>query len=183
MIYVVDGIDCSGKSTLVEELSKKTGYEVVKGSSFEIASLGADYMHLHMMNLLKEDDIIVDRYFFSNYVYARTHEYPLMSDEQFDSLYTKLIEVEKNVCLIYLYADENVIAERISVRGDDYIDKSYIADILRLYGEVLNRYRIPEQRTIRLDTGKIELDEMSNVATTIINYVGRLNEMPEKRNY
>ena len=134
MAIILEGSDCTGKTTFAQKLSEKLGFEVVKGSSFEIAELGADGMFEHMMSLLDRDDIIIDRFFYSNLVYGRLFNYPMMNPEQYDQLVDKL---EGNGLLIYLHAPEGIIRYRMKKRGDDMIKADDISNILASYKEEL----------------------------------------------
>jgi thymidylate kinase len=144
MIIVLEGSDCVGKTTFANMLAEKTGYEVVKGSSFEISELGADGMFNHMMDLLDRDNIIIDRFFYSNLVYGRLFNYPMMTPEQYDMLVDKL---DRKALLLYLHAPEGIIAHRMAKRGDDMIKIDNIEDILNgyieeLYGDFRPKFKL-----------------------------------------
>lgn len=134
MAIIVEGCDCVGKTTFAEMLAEKTGFEVVKGSSFEISELGADGMFEHMMGLLDRDDIIIDRFFYSNLVYGKLFDYPMMTPEQYDQLVEKL---DKTSALIYLHTSSGKIKYRMEKRGDDMIKVDDVDNILESYKEEL----------------------------------------------
>jgi thymidylate kinase len=155
MIIVLEGSDCVGKTTFANTLAEKTGYEVVKGSSFEISELGADGMFNHMMDLLDRDNIIIDRFFYSNLVYGRLFNYPMMTLEQYDMLVDKL---DRKALLLYLHAPEGIITHRMSKRGDDMIKADNIEDILNgymdeLYGDFRPKFKLVFD-TSTMDTNK-----------------------------
>jgi thymidylate kinase len=163
MIIVLEGSDCVGKTTFANMLAEKTGFEVVKGSSFEISELGADGMFKHMMELLDQKDIIVDRFFYSNLVYGKLFNYPMMTPEQYDELVEKL---DKNALLLYLHAPESTITYRMANRGDDMIKAENISDILNEYTNVLYGDFRPKMR-LTLDTSVADF----NMATAMIKEV------------
>lgn len=134
MILILEGVDCSGKSTLAQILSEKTGYEIVKGSNFKISELGADGMFNHMMKLLDKDNIIIDRFLYSNLVYGKLFDYPMMLPHQYDELVDKL---DKKALLLYLYAPQGTIEHRMSKRGDDMIKLENISEIIEGYKNVI----------------------------------------------
>lgn len=134
MAIILEGSDCVGKTTFAGILSEKLGFEVVKGSSFEISELGADGMFEHMMNLLDRDDIIIDRFLYSNLVYGRLFNYPMMTPEQYDQLVDKLDETS---LLIYLHTSKGAIQYRMENRGDDMIKIDDVDNILASYKEEL----------------------------------------------
>src|SRR5690606_30291421 len=78
--------------------------------------------------------IIIDRFFYSNLVYGRLFNYPMMNPEQYDQLVDKL---EGNGLLIYLHAPEGIIRYRMKKRGDDMIKADDISNILASYKEEL----------------------------------------------
>jgi thymidylate kinase len=130
MNVILEGCDCVGKSTFAELLAEKTGYEIVKGSSFEISELGQDGMYKHMMELLNRDKLIIDRFFYSNLVYGSLYKYPMMTMEQYLELQAKL---NKTSLVVYLHTSQNVIKNRMANRGDDMIKVDDIGMILEEY--------------------------------------------------
>lgn len=162
-IIVLEGCDAVGKTTFANTLAEKTGYEVVKGSSFEISELGADGMFEHMMQLLDKDNIIIDRFFYSNLIYGRLFDYPMMTPEQYDMLIEKL---DERALLVYLHASEGVISYRMQNRGDDMIKVENIGDILdgymdELYGDFRPKFKLVFDTT-SMDT---------NIATAMISEI------------
>lgn len=133
-IIILEGSDCTGKTTLANTLAEVTGYEIVKGSSFEISELGADGMFNHMMELLDRDNIIIDRFMWSNLVYGKLFDYPMMNLTQFDLLVEK---ADEKALLLYLHAPIGTINYRMQNRGDDMIKIENIEDILEEYNEVM----------------------------------------------
>lgn len=149
MNIIIEGCDGSGKTTLAKELAKRTGFELVKGSSFEISRLGADGMYKHMKKLINQDNLIIDRFYQSNYVYGKLFGYPIMEDYQFFDLST--IADEKAI-LVYLYADEYTITKRLKERGDKDIKPENVGDILNGYQEIINHPAFSHKMTIQLNT-------------------------------
>lgn len=134
MAIILEGSDCTGKTTFAEKLSEVTGFKIVKGSSFEISELGADGMFEHMLGLLNREDIIIDRFLYSNLVYGELFNYPMMTPTQYDSLVERLDETS---LLVYLHASIGTIKYRMNNRGDDMIKVENIEDIVNKYNEVL----------------------------------------------
>lgn len=160
MNIVLEGCDCVGKTTFAQMLSQKTGYEIVKGSSFQIAELGQDGMFEHMMGLLDRDNIIIDRFFYSNLVYGKLYNYPMMNIMQYAKLTTKL---NKKALVIYLQASPFVIKERMATRGDDMIKAQDIDKILDTYNEDINGLFMPKAM-LSLDTTQSDF----NIATAMV---------------
>ena len=164
MIIVLEGCDCVGKTTFAEMLSEKTGYEIVKGSSFEISELGADGMFNHMMKLLDRESIIIDRFFYSNLVYGKLYNYPMMSISQYMDLTNKL---NKKALVLYLQAYHYAIVERMEKRGDDMIKADDIGRILDLYRESMNGIFMPKLM-LSIDTTNANFDYHTNMIKGVI---------------
>ena len=164
MIIVLEGCDCVGKTTFAEMLSEKTGYEIVKGSSFEISELGADGMFNHMMELLDRDNIIIDRFFYSNLVYGELYNYPMMSPIQYMKLTEKL---NKKALVLYLQASPYVIAERMAIRGDDMIKVQDIGSILGTYLQDMNGIFMPKLM-LSIDTTVSNFDYLTDMIKGVI---------------
>ena len=133
-IIILEGSDCSGKSTLARQLQQITGFDIVKGSSFQIAELGRQAMFEHMLSLSEKDGIIVDRLYISNYIYGELFDFPRMTIEQFHSLRDAF---NKNSLTIVLQPSLDAIEKRLSVRGDDEIKTNDLQNILDNYLKVL----------------------------------------------
>jgi len=164
---MLEGVDCSGKSTFAEKLAEKTGFEIVKGSSFEISKLGADGMYQFMSDLLKRKDIIIDRLYLSNIIYGEKYGYPMMTEEQYASLsdMTDLFSL-----VVYLHAPVGVIQYRMLKRGDDMIEIDDIEDILNRYNEAL--YGEFRPRTVlSIDTSLIDTDKATNMVKELYNVI------------
>ena len=165
MILVLEGCDCVGKTTFAEMLAEKTGYEIVKGSSFEIAELGQDGMFEHMMNLLDRDNIIIDRFFYSNLVYGKLYNYPMMRTDQYDMLVDKL---DRKGLTLYLHAPESVIRYRMANRGDDMIKADDIENILNEYIDVFYGDFRPKAKLV-FDTSVINFNYATSMIKEIID--------------
>lgn len=173
-IIILEGVDCSGKTTLAHALAELSGYEVVRGSSFEIAQLGTGEMYGHMMNLLKRNNIIIDRFFLSNFVYGTLYNKPTMSPDQFMDL---AMETEKRGALtVYTTADLEIIAERMDERGDDDISLMDIPKIKQNYELAMNTAFASQAMVLRVDSSFIDI---RNSASTIANFA----DMTERQIY
>jgi thymidylate kinase len=162
-VIIIEGCDCSGKTTFANMLAEKTGYEIVKGSSFEIAELGQDGMFEHMMNLLDRDNIIIDRFFYSNLVYGKLFNYPMMTPEQYDRLVDKL---DSKALVLYLHSPEGVVKYRMENRGDDMVKVEHIKSILNEYIDVFYGDFRPKFKMV-FDTSVFD----TNVATAMVREI------------
>src|SRR5690606_20603646 len=167
MAIILEGCDCTGKTTFAKKLAEKTGFEIVKGSSFEISKLGADGMYQFMVDVLKRKDVIIDRLYLSNLIYGAKYDYPMMTEEQYASLsdMTNLFSL-----VVYLYARVSVIQHRMLKRGDDKIEIEDIEDILNRYNEAL--YGEFRPRTVlSIDTSLIDIDKATNMVKELYKVI------------
>ncbi|MEC2354065.1 ATP-binding protein [Bacillus sp. FSL P4-0334] len=135
-MLILEGTDCCYKSTVAEKLSKELGYPVIKGSSFELAKSGNEKLFEHFNKLADEDNVIIDRYIYSNLVYAKKFkDYSILTEEQQRTIEKKIRDKAK---VIYLHADPKVIKQRLHERGDEYINDRDIEPVLELYREVMS---------------------------------------------
>lgn len=133
-IIILEGSDCSGKSTLARQLQQITGFDIVKGSSFQIAELGNQAMFEHMLSLSTKDRIIIDRMYISNYIYGELFDFPRMDMNQFHALRDAF---NKKSLTIVLQPSLSAVTKRLSVRGDDEIKTNDLQNILDNYLKVL----------------------------------------------
>ncbi|KXZ22409.1 AAA family ATPase [Bacillus nakamurai] len=153
---ILEGADCCYKSTVADKLSKELGYPVIKGSSFELATSGNEKLFDHFNRLADEDNIIIDRYIYSNLVYARKFkDYSILTEDQQRAIEKKIRHKAK---VIYLHADPEVIKQRLRERGDEYIEGKDIDTILELYREVICNAGL---HTYSWDTGQWDSDEIA----------------------
>lgn len=154
-MIILEGTDCCYKSTVADKLSKELGYPVIKGSSFELAKSGNEKLFEHFNKLTDEDNVIIDRYIYSNLVYAKKFkEYSILTEEQQRIIEGKIRDKAK---VIYLHADPKVIKQRLLERGDEYINDRDIEPVLELYREVMSNAGL---HTYSWDTGQRDSDDI-----------------------
>ncbi|WP_316274498.1 AAA family ATPase [Bacillus halotolerans] len=135
-LIILEGPDCCFKSTVAAKLSKELKYPIIKGSSFELATSGNEKLFEHFNKLAAEDNVIIDRFVYSNLVYAaKFKDYSIITEEQQRAIEEKIRHKAK---VIYLHADPKVIKKRLIDRGDEYIVNEDIEPILELYNQVID---------------------------------------------
>ncbi|AME04820.1 AAA family ATPase [Bacillus sp. SDLI1] len=163
-MIILEGTDCCYKSTVADKLSKELGYPVLKGSSFELAKSGNEKLFEHFNKLADEDNVIIDRYIYSNLVYAKKFkDYSILTEEQQRTIEKKIRDKAK---VIYLYADAKVIKQRLRERGDEYINDRDIEPVLELYREVMSDVGL---HTYSWDTEQWDSEE---IGEGIIHLIG-----------
>lgn len=159
MIIVVEGSDASGKTTLVNKLSEQLNIEVVHGSSFEQAQCPQEQLYAKFLSMIiNNKNIILDRYIYSNLVYASLFkDFAIISKEQQNKLEQMLRDLH-NAKVYYLYADKEIIKQRLKERGDEYVNEDKVESILNKYNEVIENSTLDIKR---IDTGKYNSDEIA----------------------
>lgn len=112
MRIIVEGCDGVGKSTYASFLAKWYECDVVHMTAWSPKKL-TSYLHR-----LKSDDVIFDRFFISEVVYAKVFERDTKINEfeiKFLLFICKLLR-----CQIYILTqDDDIILERLKQRGDE----------------------------------------------------------------
>jgi thymidylate kinase len=155
MLIILEGNECCFKTTIANKLSSTLNIPVVKGSSFELAKCTNNELFQHFKSLVKEDDLIIDRFIYSNQVYASLYDdFAILTDDQRREI--ELLIKEK-ATVYYLHADDNVIKERLRVRGDEYVNEDMIEKISNLYPSSIIEATI---KTVSYDTEHWSSDEI-----------------------
>jgi thymidylate kinase len=157
MIIILEGADLTGKTTLADHLSAHLNMPIVrpwihlaypKPSVISVArTLHHLFCHIH-------PDVIYDRFFFSEYVYAqvmgREHEYVSDLIREWASVL--------GMYLVCLTASDETLESRYAARdGDWYVSLPQIRAIKDAYAELLAILptTIP---TLSLDTSQLSPD-------------------------
>lgn len=152
MNYIVVGTDCAGKTSLVNMLSNVLEMQVVKGSSFELSQCSQDELFEKFAEFTTLDNVIFDRFTICNCVYAPMYkDFAMLTSEQ-----RRLIEnlMMYNAKVIYLYADDEVLAERFNKRGDEYVNLERLLEAKKRYEEEIENIKYLE--VVKYDTGKMK---------------------------
>lgn len=155
-LIILEGNECVYKTTVAEKLRKAIGYEVKKGSSFEM-SMGTNQELYDAFNRMTYwENTIVDRFVYSNRVYASLYpKYTLLEDDQYIDIQEK---IKDKSLVVYLYADVDVLKERMSVRGDEYIKEDGLEDINIFYSDIMGS--AVAKQVLYIDTGNKTSDEV-----------------------
>ena len=162
---IVEGCDATGKTTLIQELHRHLGYDIVKGSDFSIAEKGVDAMFEYMKEVAATPaNLIIDRDFFSNLVYAPLYDKNMLTDE----MVAELINMKKgHSFVIYLHGSLGTVTERIGKRGDDYVKMEHLQNIMNSYHEIIHKFE-DDMRVCKFD---IDIYDSYTLAEIIANAV------------
>lgn len=167
MLLIFEGIDTSGKDTIMNEVNKHLNFEIVRGSSFELTN-GKDEMELFysFYRMTALDNVILNRYVYSNLVYAPIFsDYNMMNVEELPIIENKL---KDKAVIIYLHADKDVITDRFKSRGEKYVDENQIEEILESYRDILQN---TELDVISINTGKSSIQESVDSILSFLDIV------------
>lgn len=164
-VYILEGSDATGKTTLAKQLSDKLELLTIKGSSFEQSDCTNEELYKHFKKVANLDNVIVDRHIYSNRIYATLYkDYAILSDKQ----RTKIENIFKQDALvIYLTADEETIIKRLKQRGDKYVTPDKVAPILNLYQVAISDALDNNVTVLYYDTSILSTEE---IVEDILNY-------------
>ncbi|MED3562399.1 hypothetical protein [Bacillus xiapuensis] len=155
MLYILEGNECNFKSTVAEKLSKQLNIPIVKGSSFEFSQCTNEVLFERFKQLAELDNVIIDRFIYSNRVYASLYEdYAILTDEQRGEIESL---IKNKATVYYLFADSNVIETRIKQRGDDYVVPEMVSKINNLYDQTMSAAKV---KVVAYDTNDWSSDEI-----------------------
>jgi thymidylate kinase len=148
-MVIFEGSDAAGKSTLELELQNRLNWDIIKGSSFELAKKANDELFNHFKEVtLNNPNAIIDRWAISNYIYADIFkDYTRITDQQLQYL-ESLIEAN-NDTIVYVRADPEVIKHRLRQRGDEYIEEKDVDSIIKAYDNLFHNAKF---KYIEIDT-------------------------------
>jgi thymidylate kinase len=148
-MVIFEGSDATGKSTLELELQNRLNWDIIKGSSFELAKCTNDELFNHFKEVtLNNPNAIIDRWAISNYIYADIFkDYTRITDQQLQYL-ESLIEAN-NDTLVYVRADPEVVKHRLRQRGDEYIEEDDVDSIIEAYDNLFHNAKF---KYIEIDT-------------------------------
>lgn len=159
MQIFLEGNELNYKTTVANKLAERLGYTYIKGSSFELATGTQLDMLDYFIEALKVDNAVVDRFIYSNYVYATLYpKYTLLREVSFDNLDWCIANPTYNSRLVvYLYADTNVLIDRYRQRGDEYIVEDKLEAINSMYEQCWSQSIVTP---LRINTAEYTSDEI-----------------------
>ncbi|MEW5569735.1 hypothetical protein [Rossellomorea marisflavi] len=155
-MFILEGLDGCFKTTVAGLVSKKLGIEVVKGSTFEHAQCTNEELFEKFKELAKLENVVLDRFIYSNQVYATLYQdFAILTKEQRKDIESSIHGKAK---LFYLHADDKVVQDRITTRGDEYVDVSMVPRISKEYTRAISEAGIP---VISYDTNEWTSEEIA----------------------
>jgi thymidylate kinase len=166
MLIILEGNECNYKTTVAEKLSKQLHIPVVKGSTFEFSKCTNEELFERFRSLTELDNVIIDRFIYSNKVYATLYkDYAILTDDQREEI-ERLIQ--RKATVYYLFADSEIIESRIKERGDDYVVTAMVSKINSQYDITMVKSNL---KVVAFDTNDWSSDEI--VKDIVKDYAGR----------
>lgn len=158
MRIICDAADGCGKSSLIEKLCNEYKTDTIHLTK-PGCKLPSGYAEKAVLS-----NIIMDRGFTSEYIYAHYFKRPTLVDK---TEFENLLHLYRNTYgwkIIFLCCDPKVAVERINKRGIDKEELTKIQEIDMMYRTIALGYDIPI-----IDTTDLTPDEVFEKAKEIIN--------------
>jgi thymidylate kinase len=159
-MIIIEGCDATGKTTLAKELAEKLNFDYFKDGFHR---LGVKY-YLNTAKA-KDQNTICDRFHLGEYVYPiikKDGRIPLTKAQQF--LIEKELLINKSV-LIYCETSKDFIANKFDTRGEDFVVKNDINQIISLFRERVEISLLP----------KFYFDVQKNTIDQVIDFLSSNN--------
>jgi len=163
MLIIFEGVDCSGKTTIIEQLMKhsRNCFHIrrsdipASSNESEIGRLKRSYKTIHEIykNAIRprKAHLIVERFYPSELAYSKVKRgYEAFDDKFYHTFEDQLIRdfEEEEVVIIYVFQELKILKDRLISRGDDYIKIEELSELNQRYLEFLewskiNTYSIP----------------------------------------
>ena len=165
MVIIIDGLDCSGKSTVYDRLRSELDGAYFLKDSYPAPS---DIERMDRLALFKRRS--AEPYL---YVYDRA---TVIDDPVYEYLFnerTSILEEEmdsetfKNCLVLHFTVDKDVWLKRMEDRGDAYVDIDDYEAIIESYDAFYRKYQ-PKMLEV-IDTTNLSKDEAFRQAYYIIN--------------
>jgi len=127
LIIIVEGPDCAGKTTVCNLLHLITDFPVKHLTQNDPAILDT------YMNILKESDIILDRFYFSEFVYSTVVRCGNTTLHAEDVMKIKERMSELTCLIIHVTNTKEVLVARARDRGEDYVNEEQLCRIKDTY--------------------------------------------------
>lgn len=153
MLYILEGCDGTGKSTLATQLSKLLDAEVIHCTK---DTPNTELFFLNIVRAAEKRNIIADRFCYGQYVYQQPEERPL----EYGGLETsyrglnhlEAMMLESGVKVILVDADTDVIVDRLQARNEKILNGMEVNEVRCKFYDIMNNKSILPWLVYRTDT-------------------------------
>lgn len=131
MLYILEGCDGSGKTTLAKFLSKILDAEIVHCNQHTPNDL---LFFNNIINEARSKNIIADRFCYGQFVYQEEKDRPLKTLNNLYTLETAMLHAGVKVILVT--ATNEIIRQRLSERNETLINGLTIAEVKIRFDEI-----------------------------------------------
>jgi len=166
MLIIIEGVDCSGKTTLINEMMRRAHNafhirrsDVPKSAEkTEVSRLKRSYKVIKEIycRVIKPNQghLVVERFYPSELVYSGIKRgYEAFEDKFYSCFEKELLEsLGDDIVVIHVFQEAKIIKERLKFRGDDYVTEEEVGKLSMRYIDFLNwtqlnAYSIPGNNT------------------------------------
>ena len=163
MIIIIEGVDGTGKSTIVNELVNK-GFETTH-NPYDYKTINVFDKYYRSINDIKPYvNIVFDRSFFSEIVYGRVYRNRSRITQEEFRLLLSLLELKKSVLIVYLEASNEDLRLR---RPFDHIMHDKIYQLMGEY-DLLMTYASSKVDVVRINTSNSSVENVLHKLLHII---------------
>lgn len=176
LVILVEGIDLSGKSTLVNLLAKEYPGIVIKntmrpddGTEDETEKIKRVYTYIiDTIFQTPSYNVILDRFYPSELVYSQVKRgYEAFDDPFYTDLEDRIKNdlMDQNVFLILCKPPVETIIERFAIRDEDFIKKAEVEEIYERYESFFEGSAL--ENKLALDTR----DTVESLLEQVVNFI------------
>lgn len=149
MLYILEGCDGAGKTTVANQLKEILDAEIIHCSQYTPNT--ASYF-LHIADAAEKRNIIADRFCYGQFVYQEEEDRPMAEKGNFVSDGASALEnlhrleslmLSRGVKVIYVTAPAEVIKDRLALRGESLINKLTVEEVLVKYETIKQMSILP----------------------------------------
>ncbi len=178
MLILVDGVDCSRKSSLVAQLADRVA-QLHPGDQVDVWHAGPPTKHpldeyvtpLLDYRPLRNRHVICDRWHLGEAIYPTIFNRETKFDLAIQA-YTELFLRSRGAVLVHVDADVDDVRDCLEVRGDDLVDSSQAATILDEFRTRASVSLLPTLVVQGFHAGAYDVESIVRRATTL-DYVSR----------
>lgn len=138
-LIIIEGCDCTFKTTLVNEIKKNLDKDFMTfhfSKPNDITDVYGGYID-SLYELSKYNNVILDRSFLGEYVYSQLWRGGLsMTYDNFKHLLLRCQKFFDNVFIIFCTGNKKDIIERMKKRGEDLLKENEIEKCLFLFDDI-----------------------------------------------